>query len=621
MLVRARRIAPGKNRATVTLMNDPLQQSLEAAARQHFGVEGADAAALVAELQPVVCRGGEWLFRQGDAGESLYLLVRGRLQVWMDAGDAGEPRLVADVEPGEMIGEIGLLAGGVRSAGIRAVRDSLLLRMDTAAFDRIGSRSPAWIRQMAGRIAVRLRDRTGDAGPRRRFFKTIALVPLDDGTAVRDLAGRIAASLASSGAVETLDPARLRQLGAPDWNADANGEPSPAMVDWLAAVEDRNRFVLYMTGAGATAWSDLAVRHADLVVLVADAAADPRPRAWEERLLGTPGGTGARRALVLQHAARTTIAGTEPWLRERGLDFHLHLRGDETSDLARLVRVLSGDALGLVLGGGAARGFAHLGVYRALVEADLAVDWVGGASIGAVMGAAVALGVSPAESIELARRAFVVGKPFGDLTLPVVSLLRGRRMERLIGEHLGGTIEDLPVPYFCVSSNLGTGALQVHERGSLPHAVRASVSLPGVFPPAVVNGQLTIDGGILDNLPVDPMRRRPVGRVVAVDLTSRQDFNVDYAAVPSPWAVVAGRLLPFAKRYRVPSFMSLMLKATEIGTISDVRAAGRRADLLIRPPVSRFGITDVRSFDRIVEAGYEEARQAIATWRAERPAQ
>ncbi len=229
------------------------------------------------------------------------------------------------------------------------------------------------------------------------------------------------------------------------------------------------------------------------------------------------------------------------------------------------------------------------------------------------MGAAIALNLPADEAIGRARAAFVGGKPFGDLTLPVVSLLRGRRMERLIGEHLAGEIEDLPLPYFCLSSGLGSGQTRVHDRGSLPLALRASVSLPGVFPPAVIDGQLSIDGGILDNLPVDRMRDRPVGRVIAVDVTARQSYEVDYSSVPSPWAVLAGRYLPLRRRYRVPGFLSVMLKAAEIGTMAAARDAGRRADLLIRPEVSRFSLTDVRNFDAIVAAGYASGREAIAT--------
>jgi predicted acylesterase/phospholipase RssA len=228
------------------------------------------------------------------------------------------------------------------------------------------------------------------------------------------------------------------------------------------------------------------------------------------------------------------------------------------------------------------------------------------------MAAAIALDLPPDEAIARARAAFVDGKPFGDLTLPVISLLRGQRMERLIGEYLGGMIEDLPLPFFCLTSELGTGRSRLHDRGSLPAALRASVSIPGVFPPAVVDGQLTIDGGILDNLPVDRMRERPVGRVIAVDVTGRQTYQVDYDAVPSPWALLAGRYLPFRQRYRVPGFLAVMLKAAEIGTMRAAREAGLRADLLIRPDVNRFSLTDVRPFAAIVAAGYEGGRSALA---------
>jgi NTE family protein len=587
-----------------------------AAIEQALAVAPDAAADVATELETLTCRGGDWLFRQGDPADGLYLLVRGRLQVWISApeGDGAGARLVAEVGPGETVGEIGLLAGGTRSAGIRAVRDSLLLRMDVAAFDRLAQRRSEVTRQLAGSIATRLRDRTAGGAPPRRGVRTVALLPLDDGPKARDLAERLAAALAAGGPVRLLtahDPAEanLALPGGP-------GEPiAPGAVDWFAAQEDAHRFVLYLADSGATPWSHAALRHADLVLLVGDAGRAPRRRAWEPALLDAPDGPVAPQALVLLHSGSALgLLGTGAWLQGRNLEFHLHLRAGADSDFARLVRILDGSATGLVLSGGAARGFAHLGVYKAMTEAGVAVDWVGGSSIGSVMGAAIALDLPPGEAIARARAAFVDGKPFGDMTLPLISLLRGRRMERLIGEYLGGMIEDLPIPYFCLTSTLGTGQSRLHDRGSLPAALRASVSIPGVFPPAVVDGQLAIDGGILDNLPVDRMRGRPVGRVVAVDLTGRQTYEVDYAAVPSPWAVLAGRYLPFRRRYRVPGFMTVMLKAAEIGTMATARAAGQHADLLIRPDVSRFSLTDVTAFEAIVAAGYAAGREALSTW-------
>ena len=595
---------------------DLARESLELAVQRALGLLPDEAAAVGAELEPIVVAGGEWLFRQGDPGDALHVVVRGRLQVWIDGPEAGGPtaRMVAEVGPGETVGEIGLLAGGTRSAGLRAARDSLLLRLDSSAFDRLSQQRPALTRQLAGSIATRLRDRTAGVTGSRRGFRTIALLPLDSATEVRPLASRLAAVLAAPGPVEVLDADRV--AGIPGLALpQRHGEPvSPAVVEWLASREDAHRCVIFVADPGATPWTDVALRHADLVLLVADAAGSAARRSWEAPLLDPPHGPVARQALLLLHRGQPdTLRGTAPWLQDRHTDFHLHLRDGVPADFGRLARILDGSALGFVLGGGAARGFAHLGVYKALTEAGHPIDWVGGSSIGSVMGAAIALNLPPDDAIARARAAFVGGKPFGDLTLPVVSLLRGRRMERLIGEYLAGEIEDLPLPYFCLSSGLGSGQTRVHDRGSLPQALRASVSLPGVFPPAVIDGQLSIDGGILDNLPVDRMRDRPVGRVIAVDVTARQTYEVDYPSVPSPWAVLAGRYLPFRRRYRVPGFLSVMLKAAEIGTMAAAREAGRRADLLIRPEVSRFSLTDVRNFDAIVAAGYASGREAAAT--------
>ena len=598
-------------------MHASTRQSLIQAIERAFAVSPGNAAAVLGALQPVVCRGGDWLFRQGDSGESLYLLARGRLQVWIASEEHGEVResLVAEVAPGETVGEISLLTGGPRSASLRAVRDSLLLRMDAEAFDRLGREQPQLVRQLAGGIAIRLRDRTGGAASVRREIKTIAVLPLTGVQHAQALAARLGAALAERGPILALSPDRLAQLGAPPLPKGTHQDASAAMAEWLGEQEDQHRFLLLIADATDSTWSKLALRHADLVLLAAASSGDPATRPWERALLSGPGEPVARRALLLTHEGGAgTLSGTGSWLAGRDLSYHLHLRSGVPADLARIARVLTGEALGLVLGGGAARGFAHIGAYRAMVEAGVPIDWVGGTSIGAVMGAPIAQGLSPDEVASTARLAFVKGRPFGDLTLPVLSLLRGRRMERLIAEHLLGDIEDLPVPFFCVSSNLGQGTPHVHNRGSLVTALRASVSLPGVFPPAVVDRQLMIDGGILDNLPVDLMRRQPVGKVIAVDLTSRQSYKVEYDAVPSPWAVLAGRLLPFAKRHRVPSFMSLMLKATEIGTMATVRAAGERADLLLRPPVSQFSLTDVLSFDEIVEAGYQYTRQVLEDW-------
>jgi len=592
---------------------------------RYFGLALGEEHALLDALETIQLIGNTWLFRQDDPADSVFLLVRGRLQVWRNAEDpraetAGE--LLGEIVPGESVGEVGLLTGQGRSAGVRAIRDSLLVRVNRSVFEQLAQRNPALVMKLAASVAQRLRRSTVPQAAGRRPLRAIALLALDDSPRVQAFCAALVAGLGDIGATVDLAADQLGAAGAPQPALGPKEALDERLKHWLHEVEQSSRFLVYRARQDASPWSRYAARQADLVLLVGEAGSDPGRRSWERELLPGPEVLGGPRCalVLLQGPAAQPISGTAAWLDARRVEFHLHVRADRPDDLQRVLRVLSGQATGLVLGGGAARGFAHLGVHRALVEAGQPIDWVGGASIGAVMATVMANDWSPARGVEVARAAFVRGKPFSDYTLPLVSLISGKRMRRLVEAHLPGNIEDMPIPYFCVSSNLSTGALVIHDRGSMAQALRASVALPGVLPPAVHENQLVIDGGVLNNLPVDVMQGRPVGRVIAVELSSRKSHRIDYAEVPSAWVLLLSKLLPGRRKYRVPGLATLMLKASEIGTMEKVRELGARADLLLRPPVHPFSMLSVKPFDQVVEAGYLHAREALPPWLASQAA-
>lgn len=588
---------------------------------RYFGLHLADEPGLLEAAHMVDLAGGDWLFHQGDPGDSLYFLVRGRLRAWLDAGPdqpGEEDVLLGEIVPGESVGEVGLLSGHPRSAGVRAIRDSLLVRIGRDAFEAMAARNPRLVMKLASSVADRLRQNMKPSGTAERPLKTIALLPLDDSPRCRAFCDALVAGLGADGRTVDLRRESLGDSGAPRAALDPTQVVDAQLKDWLGDQERVARHVVYRCDPSATPWSTFCRRQADLVLRVAEAGADPAPRDWERELDARCAESGgSRQALVLlQGEAARPITGTAAWLEPRRLDFHLHVRSDRPDDVQRVVRVLAGTAVGLVLGAGAVRGFAHLGVNRALQEAGQPIDWYGGSSIGSIMAASMAYDWPAAKSVQVAHEAFVKGKPFTDYTLPFVSLLSGGRMRKLLRRHLPGEIEDLPIPFFCVSSNLSTGKSNVHQRGSIWKALSASAALPGVMPPAVYRGQLAIDGSVLNSLPVDVMQQMPVAKVIAVDLSTRKEYALDYKHVPSAWTMLRSKIFG-GKRARVPGLATLMLKSTEIGTVARVRELVGRADLLLAPAVERFNILDVTRFHDIVEAGYAHARERLPAWLAE----
>jgi len=595
-----------------------LDDRVRATVDTYFDIRGEASDALMAGIETVQLAGGEWLMRQGEEGDALYLLVQGRLQVLVGnpaEERKSEPVYIGEVTPGDSVGEVSLLTGEPRSASIQAIRDSLLVKIDRRSFEKLALQHPALVMKLAGNVASVLHQSTSGKQKASRRVSTIMFMPLDDSEQVMKFCHQLEAELKTHGSVLSLTADNIGQRGAPMTSLGDEQDVPQSLKLWLNDQESKHDFLLFRCQPANTKWTRLARRQSDLVILIGDAQSGPEPAAWENELDEACQRAASKRLLVLlQPGAENAIQGTADWLDQRKPDFHLHVRDGHPEDVGRVGRIITGNAIGLVLAAGAARGFAHIGVYGALCDAGIPIDWVGGTSIGAIMGAPIAAGWSYQRARALGKKAFVGGKPFSDYTIPLMSLVRGRRMEKLLGEHIDFQIEDMPIPFFCVSCNLDNGSLNLHERGSLPRALRATAAMIGIIPPAVINNRLAVDGSVINSMPVDLMQKKPVGKIIAVNVSSQKEYRVDYDSLPSPWAVMRGRYLPFTKKYRVAALSTILLKATELGTLERVTQMSKQADLLLNPPVRKFGMTDMKAFDQIVDAGYEHAREKIAAW-------
>jgi lysophospholipid hydrolase len=285
--------------------------------------------------------------------------------------------------------------------------------------------------------------------------------------------------------------------------------------------------------------------------------------------------------------------------------------------MERVARTLTGRAMGLTLGGGFARGLAHIGAFRAFEEMGIPVDAVGGASMGAIVGAFWAMGWDR-ETIQR-RITGVCTEIFGDLTFPFIAFKTGRKFSQSIRELIGDhQIEDLWMPYFCVSANLNQSELKSHTRGSLAKAVLAASRAPGVFPPIVYAGELHVDGGVINNVPVDLMKEfSNSGITVGIDVSPPHELNQisDYGDTVSGWRAFWRRWNPFSGRYvYTPSILLVMIRTMEYSGISNKNTRLKFADIYMYPDMLKFKRTDFYRAPEIEQAGFDCARKAVAEW-------
>jgi NTE family protein len=278
------------------------------------------------------------------------------------------------------------------------------------------------------------------------------------------------------------------------------------------------------------------------------------------------------------------------------------------NDIHRLARMLTGNAVGLVLSGGGARGFAHIGVIKALRESGIPIDHCGGTSIGSIVASGVAAGWDDEQLVKRFRRTFVDQNPIGDYTLPLISLASGRRVSRLLRREVGDIdVEDLALPFFCISADLATAGMVVHRSGPLWRCLRASVAIPGVLPPVFQDQQILVDGGLVNHLPVDVMRGFGRGRVIGVDVGSKSSLaaceDVDELSVLERLRLVRGR--------RAPNILQLLLSAGSMSTKLASVANRQECSVMLTPQLEGIDILDWRAFDRAIDAGYRSTLERL----------
>ncbi|MDX6691327.1 MAG: hypothetical protein QOG15_2784 [Solirubrobacteraceae bacterium] len=526
---------------------------------------------LAARAHRLRVRAGGTLFEAGDPSDALYVLTAGRLEV-VDADQ--HDRVLRVLGAGAVVGELGVLTGAPRSATVHARRDAELLAIGQEDVEALLRDAPGFAFAVARGLARQL---AGEAAPEPGSppdRRVVALVGIDDAAPVDEIARLLSGELRRGGPVTRLDEIAAGQV--------------PSRVLELLLAEGRRVLLDVRAGQASSAWTAFCLRQADVLLAIAGGRRvllEPRQL---QRLRGCEllacGPAAAR-----EHLA-TIAAQIEP-RRVQSIP-----AGPMAPERVRAVgRRLAGRSIGLVLSGGGARGLAHLGVLEELEAAGVTVDRIGGASQGAIIAGIYAMDRGAAHTIELCERGYLHRSPTGDWTIPTTSLIRGRRTEDLVRGAFGAdtTIEDLPLALFTVSSDLLSGELVVHRRGSVVEALCASVAIPGVFPPRPAGERVLIDGGMRNNLPADIMAADHEGPVIAVDVVAPRHKR---SGAP-----------------RVPRLAETLMRSVGFASLDRDGSARRHADLVISPLVGGIGMLDWKRLHDAREAGRTAAREALET--------
>lgn len=596
------------------------EQQVTALLSQLFGdLDSSCLRDLNARSQWLQIHRGERLCARGEPGDSIYFVLNGRFNTVIE-NEGGEVRVLGEITRGEAIGELSVLTGEPRSASVYALRDSVLIRYDREEFQEILEQYPLVLLEITQRIIARFKQREAGLKTRHSQVQSIAILAHDRKTPFRTFSRRFVEALSTHGSLLYLNRDRLAEmLEFPD-AADLDPEtPQGLRLQlWLEEQEQKYRFIVFEADMVDSVWTQRCIRQADRLVWVGLSWEDPSLTALEQQVRDrqTPA-TTLKETLVLLHREDTEYPSqTRRWLELRTLDLHHHVRWNSQPDIERVARFFAGCAVGVALGGGGGRGPAHVGILKALEEAGVPIDFIGGTSVGAMMASQYAMGWNPETMVEKNREG-MNNNPFEAYTIPVVSLMSSHKLDDVLKSYYGDLdIEDLWLNYFCVSTNVSTGTKMVHRSGSLWKAMRSTTAVPGVFVPFINNGQLLTDGGACDNDPSLTLRELHSGPIVLSIVTLPPDLDIafTYEEMPSAWEIFWSWVNPFTRSIEFPSAVELITTSATINSIRNRDESMSAADLVLVPPVQDYPVLDFKKFGELAQVGYDYAREKVEEW-------
>ncbi|WP_244934573.1 patatin-like phospholipase family protein [Leptospira vanthielii] len=561
--------------------------------------------------------GGEVLFDVNSEGSDLYILAAGKLRYEKRSTD-GTIRDVGEFKRLDIIGELSLFTGEKRSATVKAIRDSELIRVPREVALSILLKYPDSLLQITKIIAERLAHAKTDNKGFVPVSKTFSILSSLSKESLEEIIHKIGLIFLRYGSFCVVDEKMFLERTVELMSLDEK-DREPWIIRYFSQMEAEFDFVFYVLedGKEVTAWTQRALRQSDSILFIKDANVGPNSIHLESLLDKKQFKDRTQILILVQPNAVDVVPGTIRHLQKRKFNRHFHVHLDRLDTWERLGRGLLGKSIGLALGGGGAKGFAHLGVLSALEENQIPIDMVSGTSAGSIFAALIAMGESSSGSKEKAKAFWVSKDLLNEYTVPVLSLTTGKKYTEAIRQFFGSIqIEDLWIPFYAISTDLSHSEIHVHDRGDLWKAIRASTSIPGIVPPLIDDGVVYVDGGVLDNVPGITLKERGVGKVISVDVFGDiypdQDkelsayFDKTNPGVMTHPLTQITNLINFNEilRPKFPPIGDIIIRSILSSSRDRIRQTEKISDLFLQIPTNNFGLLDWFAYERLIELGY-----------------
>lgn len=540
---------------------------------------------------------GEYLFRQGSHESTLYIVLGGRLRAVME--DHHGIHILGDIGVGEPVGEYAMFTHEPRMASVLAIRKTTVLEITNDKYLSIVSQNPSFASMLTSVLIKRINNNILEQN-RTGASKNIALINLQPDNDLGDW---------------TFDMERTLRMNGISTQVFSEGAlPEEQYMEIFDTLEQHHGINVLACSEAYPEWSKQCVIYADLVIVTTVFSANSDLYQIEKTLdLYSKNITNKKIYIVFLHEQDATLPNhTSRWLQHRKVNLHLHIRRNHAADIRRFCRIISNQAVGLVLGGGGAKGFAHVGAVKALLDAGVEIDFVGGTSAGALYG--ILMSYSDFDFAVIHRvceesvRRKLTSK---DFTLPITSLMSGKKVYNFIREMFGyHELEDIWINSYCVSSNFSRSGASVHEKGSIHQKITASIAIPGIFPPVIIDQELHVDGGVVDNLPIEPMYRFPLRHIIAISLSNHTNTQLECQEIPSARRILWDRIRG-KKRPNIPGIGSLIVDSLTLNSRQRQDHSKSKASLYIELDLKGVNFLDDKQWQKTIVKGKTQAEEFL----------